>query len=79
MNPVATAAPDIAISDALPMWPENAKLGYIVRDVDGRQLRVVVTTDGQMAVDDLGTFEIVDTVRVSEIRAGLRALASGRI
>jgi len=79
MNPTATSAPEMAATDALPMWPENAKLGYVVRRIDGRQMRVVVTTDGHLAFDDVGTFEIVDTVRVAEIRSGLRALASGRI
>jgi hypothetical protein len=71
-----TAAANPATVDGLPSWPRNARVGDVVRRSDGRELRVVVTTDGNLAVEGVGAYAIVETVRVAERRPGARALAA---
>jgi hypothetical protein len=60
-------------------WPATAKVGYVVRDGDGAERRIAVTTDGRVHVEGGDSFAIVEEIRVLERRAGLRAMGSGRI
>jgi len=68
-----------AAASSLDTWPATARTGYVVRSSAGDELRVVVGTDGTLAIEGIGSYEIVEEVRVAERRAGLRALTDGRI
>jgi hypothetical protein len=77
-----SASSHLALVDApvpLDSWPAGARTGYVVRAEDGSQRRVVVDVDGTLTVEGLGTFQIVEEVRVAERRAGFAAMRSGRI
>jgi hypothetical protein len=64
---------------ALDRWPADTRLGYVVRGADGIRRDVAVGLGGTFEVEGLGSFEIVEEVRVAERRAGLEALRDGRI
>jgi hypothetical protein len=68
-----------AAASSLDTWPATARTGYVVRSRAGDERRVVVGTDGTLVIEGVGSYEIVEEVRVAERRAGLRALAEGRI
>ena len=68
-----------AASSSLDTWPATARTGYVVRSIAGDVLRVVVGTDGTLTIEGVGSYEIIEEVRVAEQRAGLRALAQGRV
>jgi hypothetical protein len=63
----------------LDRWPARARTGYVVRGADGARRTVVVGVDGTLAVEGVGTFEILEEVRVAERRAGFAALRAGRL
>jgi hypothetical protein len=64
---------------SLESWPARARTGYVLRATDGTRRCVVVGIDGTLDVEGVGTFEIVEEVRVAERRAGLAARRSRRI
>ncbi len=70
----------VATTPSLDTWPANTKVGYVVTSMGGgREMRVAVTADGTLEIEGIGAYRIVETVPVAERRAGLRALAEGRI
>jgi hypothetical protein len=57
-------------------WPANAKVAYLVQSERGETLGVVLTEDGAIYVEGVGTFTVLEEILVSERRARLAALAA---
>ena len=79
----STSTSHLALVDdrtgVLDRWPSHTRVGFVVRGADGVSRDVAVGLGGVLEIEGLGSFEILEEVRVAERRAGLEALRDGRI